>query len=123
MKMMQRIVLAMLLLVPCIALLADQFIAPKKKTQSISKSKEQCAQELGNQLEHFARIMQLLGNIQSKVLEHTYALLEDDKDNPLQQKNGAELQACSITMQSFNDELEDIEKQLQTYACFLKNLK
>jgi hypothetical protein len=112
-----------LLIMPWMCVLAAQFVAePKKKTPSAAKLKEECAHELGTQLEHFARIMQLLGNVQSQVLKHTYALLENDKENPLHQKNGSDLQSCHTMMCTFNDSLCNIEKKLQEYERFLEKL-
>lgn len=109
------------LMIPWVWIVMAQFVAPKKK--SASKMKEQCAQELGDQLSHFARVMQLLGSVQHKVLEHTYALLENDKENALNQKNGKELHICHTMMHTFNTSLQDIENQLQEYLIFLNNLE
>ena len=119
-----RIQMMIILLVSWVCIVTAQFVAqPKKKTVSAAKVKEQCAQELGNQLEHFARIMRLLGTVQERVLEHTYALLENDKEIPLHQKNGSDLSDCHTRMCAFNKSLATMEKELQEYALFVSELK
>ncbi len=123
MKISRTHLFASLLLVPCVLMLATPFAsAPKAKGQSASKLKEQCAQELGEQLKRFGRIMQQMGAVQDQVLEHTYAVLENDKDHALYQKNAAELQVCCATMREFNESLQKIEEQLRAYNLFLERL-
>lgn len=103
-------------------LVADFIAQPKKKIPSTAKLKEQCAQELGAQLEHFARIMELCGKVQRTVLEHTYALLENDTDNPLHKKNNSALQQCHAKMCAFNETLTALEQQLREYHAYLETL-
>jgi len=103
--------------------LVAQFVAqPKKKVPSTGKIKEQCAQAFGRQLTLFAHIMESLGNVQSKVLEHTYALIENDADNALNKKNNVALQQCHDKMCALNESLAALEQELQEYRCFIEQL-
>lgn len=116
-----RLIVALLFCVTY--MFAADFIAqPKKKKPSSAKLKELCAQELGAQLEHFARIMELCGKVQRTVLEHTYALLENDTDNPLHKKDNAALQQCHTKMCAFNETLSTLEQQLQEYQSYIETL-
>lgn len=116
-----RLIIALLFCVTYI--LATDFIAqPKKKKPSSAQLKELCAQELGAQLEHFARIMELSGKVQRSVLEHTYALLENDTNNPLHKKDNAALQQCHRKMCAFNEALVVLEQQLQDYQSYIQTL-
>lgn len=116
-----RLIIALLFCVTY--MFAADFIAqPKKKKLSSAQLKERCAQELGTQLEHFARIMELTGKVQSAVLEHTYALLENDTDNPLHKKDNGGLQECHARMVSFNQTLAALEQQLQEYQSYIQTL-
>ena len=104
-------------------MIAADFIAqPKKKKLSSAQLKEHCAQELGEQLQHFARIMELSGKVQRTVLEHTYALLENDSSNPLHKKDASALQQCHAAMHSFNESLTELEQRLQEYQSYIETL-
>lgn len=116
-----RIIIALLFCVTYV--FAADFIAqPKKKKPSSAKLKELCAQELGAQLEHFACIMERCGKTQRLVLEHTYALLENDADNPLHKKDNDALQQCYSKMCAFNETLVTLERQLQDYQSYIQTL-
>lgn len=118
MKQYRTYAIASLLLMVSL-LMAQQFVTSRKKTPSVSQLKEQCAQELGDHLEYFAHVMQLMGHVQIKVIRHVYGLLDNNKENPLIKKNGKDLQCCHDIMLKFNEKLRQFEESLQEYNRFL----
>ena len=110
--------------VPWVWIVTAQFVTePKKKTPSAAKVKEQCVQADVEQLEHIADIMELLGNVQRNNLKHITAVVENDKEHPLNKKNGAELQVCYAKKNALNESLIELKKELREYALFVSDLK
>jgi len=104
-------------------LVADFVVQPKKKVASVAKTKEQCVEDFGDLLVNIACVMKSMSEVQCAVLEHMRAILENDKDHAVNQKNNSELQACHARIRMINESLCSIDKQLQEYALFLEHKK
>jgi hypothetical protein len=106
-------------------LVAQFVVAPvkKHKSPSVAQLKEFCAEDLGGQLQHIACLMKSMSDVQCAVLEHMRALLENDKNHALNQKNNSELHVCHTRICMINESLQNIDKQLQEYAIFLEHKK
>lgn len=107
--------LACMVLSSVCVLVAQFVVQPKKKAPSAAKIKELCAEELADQLELCACLVESVGKLERTLLAHMRALLNNDKEYALNQKKQDELQLLHTKICMINESLRTMKQQLQEY--------